>query len=353
MQTIKKLLYTFIFFFITFPAFCQLHKKKKIEPPTVMEHGMGANLLDNATYQSLPHLGASDLKQNLQVPSNFEVQAPPPGDQLLQGSCVGWSIGYTFLSAYIQRHTQVTTWDNNNTHSPSFVYHFSKINEDCVNAGCFIHVGFECIRDNGSCLWRTWPYANNDCNLLPSANQLAEACSYSSPWKFGRAPRCKPEYPPPHPRNFANAKPGEVDSFLGDSLTAQPPGPVLWQAVTATDYLVMKSALVHYKLPIVIGFKVTNSFLNMWYNGGNWTNNDGTNRGGHSVCIIGYNDTKIANGKTGFFKCVNQWGSKIGQGDKGYFWISYDLVRSGAMQEAYIWVRDEPVWQGCPFRCPD
>jgi hypothetical protein len=303
--------------------------------PPKDKHGMGLRLLTSLEYSNLPHLKAANFRRQFLLPAKFVVPAPPPGDQGKQGSCVGWSIGYTFFSSYLQRHLTIPGWSDQNEMSPSYVYHFAKITNDCLNSGAYIHTGFETIRDDGSCRLQSWHYSENDCNVMPSPGQNAEACIYSSPWKFGKVP--------PGP---------DIDEGGRDLYKANQDGPVLWQAVSATDINLFKTSLVTYNWPIVIGFRVSNSFSNMWYYGaGIWTSNDPSNLGSHSVCIIGYDDNKIANGKKGFLKCQNQWGSQYG--DQGYFWISYDLVSQGAFGEVYVWVRDEPAFPGQSLPCPD
>lgn len=91
------------------------------------------------------------------------------------------------------------------------------------------------------------------------------------------------------------------------------------------------------KTPVIVGIQVTPSFEEL----GGWqrfwrkillflgirTNEDyalwdpsKTNKdtkGGHAVCIVGYDDTKFG----GAFKAVNSYGEKWG--DNGFFWISY------------------------------
>ncbi|MCH7472751.1 C1 family peptidase, partial [bacterium] len=56
-------------------------------------------------------------------------------------------------------------------------------------------------------------------------------------------------------------------------------------------------------------------------NGEAWTY-DGNNRGGHAMCIVGYNDSI---GATGAFKVRNSWG--LNWGDDGYCWISYESMK--------------------------
>lgn len=55
-------------------------------------------------------------------------------------------------------------------------------------------------------------------------------------------------------------------------------------------------------------------------------NNEGV-LGGHCVSLIGYDDTMIANGITGYYRCRNSWGK--GWGDGGDFYLPYQFVNSG------------------------
>jgi C1A family cysteine protease len=48
--------------------------------------------------------------------------------------------------------------------------------------------------------------------------------------------------------------------------------------------------------------------------------------GGHCQVIVGWNDTKTANGVTGYWECANSWGS--GWGDNGYDWMPYGYLTS-------------------------
>jgi hypothetical protein len=50
----------------------------------------------------------------------------------------------------------------------------------------------------------------------------------------------------------------------------------------------------------------------------------GSNRGGHAVTIIGYDDTMTTHDGHGAFKLVNSWGP--GWGAQGFFWMSYEAV---------------------------
>ncbi len=315
-------------------------KKKAGAPKEIPVRGMGM-IFKPEDYNKIPKFSNSVFteatKKKLALKNtNFSVQAPPPGDQGLVGSCVGWAVGYTFLSSYLQRNTPGNvTWNNNNKRSPGFVYHFAKINNDCTNSGCYMNVGLECIRDNGSCQWELWP-DNGDCNKRPLPQEETDACSVSSPWKRGKVPRC-----PSEPRR---------DGPVNNSLAPGQDGPILWQTIDVADVNTMKGAIFQYKWPIIVALNVTNSFREMWWNGGYWIKNDNQIFGGHAVCIVGYDDNKTFNGKRGMFKCQNSWSA--GFGDQGYFWVSYDLVRERCFREVYVWIRNEDSKPPCSERCP-
>jgi len=46
-------------------------------------------------------------------------------------------------------------------------------------------------------------------------------------------------------------------------------------------------------------------------------------RGGHAICVVGYNDDLVHGKHTGYFEVKNSWGPEWG--DDGYCWIPYDF----------------------------
>lgn len=302
-----------------------------VNTDTIRGRGMafdpGFNQLSRLSFDAF----TTETKMKVATPnSSFFVEAPPPGDQRGSNSCVGWAVGYCFLSSYLQRHntTRPIVWNGSNIRSPGFVYHFSKLNNDCVKSESYMHVGLECIRDNGSCKWDMWP-GNGDCNKTPLPAEQADGCSVSSPWKWGKRPRCPP-----------------------GMLKIPIDGPTLWQRIDVADVNSMKAALLQYKWPVIAGFVYTTAFGETWSNGGYWIRNDNSsNNGGHAVCIVGFDDNKTFGGKRGMFKCQNSYGTRYGDG--GYFWVSYQLVTQRCFNEVYIWVRDEPTQAlPCLEPCP-
>jgi len=102
-----------------------------------------------------------------------------------------------------------------------------------------------------------------------------------------------------------------------------------WQTLNVTDVNGIKQAL-NLGLPVVIAFRVYQSFIDLWNTGGGiWnTANSGNYLGNHATCIVGFDDTKQ------MFKVQNQWG--IYGGDQGFFWVTYDLVRNSCLKEVYV-----------------
>jgi hypothetical protein len=284
-------------------------------------HYLGANL-DQQRFQSIPkyqppatRVFKSDAVQRYFATNNaYYVPAPPPGDQLTENSCVGWAVGYTFFSSYLQRHQTNIVWNASNERSPGFLYHHCKATTDC-NSGSNIAGAIQSIADIGDCSLQLMPYVVGDCNVYPSLRQYYNASTVRSPYGHNLDVQNIPHWPP-------------FDAPDGYS------GP-LWVGISPTDVNAFKSFLLQFNWPIIIGFNVRSSFDIMWGSGGVWTQNTGPVRGGHCICIVGFDDTR------GMFKCQNQWGSGPGEGNQGYFWVTYALVSQGCFQEAYGWVKDE------------
>ncbi|MBM3332831.1 C1 family peptidase, partial [candidate division WOR-3 bacterium] len=62
----------------------------------------------------------------------------------------------------------------------------------------------------------------------------------------------------------------------------------------------------------------------------------GRSRGGHALCIVGYDDNKMTADGPGAFRLVNSWGE--GWGNKGYCWMSYYAVKNAKAGLSQGWV---------------
>ena len=64
---------------------------------------------------------------------------------------------------------------------------------------------------------------------------------------------------------------------------------------------------------------------------------NGTNRGGHGVCIVGYDDNKVTDRRHRRVQAGNSWGTSWGQ--SGYWWMSYYAVKttSANLSQGYVY----------------
>ncbi len=248
------------------------------------KNGFGAILIGNKKFSSLAHYKLAEEYRITSFPDSFFINTPPVKDQGRMSSCVGWAVGYILHSTF--KYGGVSTqWNDSNEGSPAYVYNFLKwFGDRNCNTGLPIIYALNLLRFKGVCSIKSMPYVDGICTPLPNGDQIAE---------------------------------GEQRVI-----------PLRWLAVDPKDVDLMKNILLGGRTPIVVGFKVTDAFETMWYHGrGMWVENSGNILGKHSVCIIGFDE------KRKMFKAQNSWGAE--NGDNGFFWVTYDLVRKGCFDEAY------------------
>jgi Papain family cysteine protease len=253
-------------------------------PLALVDHGgMGCTLLSSAEFQAL-----EDKRPTIKtkafvgpMPAAFTLKTPPVGDQGKQNSCVGWAVGYTYLSTILNKDPNVQ-WNGENEQSPSFIYNQVQQGK-CTPIR--IQDALDLISIQGDVSLKSMEYDADQCSKQPDDNQIKQASGVAP--KVGK-----------------------------------------WYTVNPNNVDIIKS-IVYSGAPVIVGFSVTRTFEQMWAKDGMWTTNCtcGQSLGGHCVCIVGYDDTKK------LFKIQNQWGAK--QGDNGFFWVTYELVKKGCFSEAY------------------
>ncbi|NEV61102.1 C1 family peptidase [Thiorhodococcus minor] len=216
-----------------------------------------------------------------QLPSSVDLSSsfPTPGNQGGQGSCVGWSTAYA-LKSYQER-VEINWELNRQDHlfSPAFVYNQIKVGG--CDAGSRISDALELFRATGAATWDKMPYTDTECSTQPSSEALQQAAGF------------------------------KIAS---------------WGRLQGNDSI--KAELANHR-PVVIGIPAYDSLMNLSGPDSVYNTLSGTNRGGHAVTIVGYDDNSYG----GAFKVINSWGT--GWGDNGYFWLTYDLGRQGVIQQAY------------------
>jgi Papain family cysteine protease len=236
----------------------------------------GLQFLSENAYQSIP-LAVTPMLGQIPPRVDRSSDFPTPGDQGPQGSCVGWAV--TYLKSYQERvERKWTSWGNERTFSPAFVYNQLKTTPDC-SGGTFISEALNLLRGQGAATISSFPYIPNSCSSTPDAAIKQSARPYA----------------------------------IAD-----------WRRVNAQDEIEIKNHIAS-GFPVVIGAAVDDAFMQLGQQV--YRMPGGQVRGGHAMVVVGYDDSQAA------FKLINSWGNSWGAA--GYGWISYGMFKS-ITREAYV-----------------
>jgi len=234
------------------------------------------------SFRSMPHVDLSD-------------EVPPIRSQGNQGSCVGWAVSYYHRSQleYRERHWDLT--DPNHQFSPAFTYNQVNGGADYGSNGAD-HMDLIC--DQGCASMADSPYDPSDCTSWPSESAYSHALPFRCRgWAWFRT----------RDTNGVNAAKQILNN--GSTLVL---GIWCWDNIINID-----------------------SFNNIYCVADRY----GSNRGGHGVCIVGYDDTLTTNDGPGAFRLTNSWGK--GWGDEGFWWMSYAAVMDSFLsQRAVLFMYD-------------
>jgi len=228
---------------------------------------------------------------------DLSAQMPPVGNQGGQLSCVAWAIGY-----YDKTHAEWAEhgWnDSTPDHqiSPSFIY--NQVNSG-RNQGVPMSSAQSLICEKGACMLSDMPYINY--TDWPSESAYSHGILYR----------------------------GLDYSAL--------------KVTTDAGINSVKNLLASGKT-CVLGINVYSNFDYIYNFNYTYTVHDkyGTNRGGHAVCIVGYDDSKVTADGTGAFKLVNSWGT--GWGNAGYWWMSYYAVKNtkANLSGGYVYITNDRI----------
>jgi C1A family cysteine protease len=224
---------------------------------------------------------------------------PPIGNQGEQNSCVGWSVGY-YYDTYTQARDEgidVSKGDAAHICSPAFLY---PLLNDGVDQGAYLEAAVAKLSVIGCSSLALTPYSESDYTTWPSEQAWVEALS----------------------RRTENAH------WIAGSTDA---------GLEAT-----KQLLANGRLAVMF----VDMYANLYYdypNGRGVDNGvlyapDGPYWGGHTLTLVGYDDTRTyrdeRDGAThvGAFLLANNWGGSWGVANstgasKGFLWIPYDAFR--------------------------
>ncbi|GEQ19483.1 MULTISPECIES: C1 family peptidase [Clostridium] len=218
------------------------------------------------------------------LPSKVDLTSkfPKVTNQGNLGSCVAFATGYADKTYQEGVEWQWSLNTNKHIFSPAYIYSQIHLSDDADGGGSQFSDAFNLLEDKGCTTLSDMPYDGNDYGweTTPTEEQDTTAANYKA----------------------AN-----------------------WNQLADGDYNAIKAELASGN-PVVIGIPVYPDFDNLNASNPIYDTISGQSRGGHALCVVGYDDSKKA------IKIINSWGTSWGI--NGYGWISYDLIQSQNI-EAY------------------
>ncbi|MEO0078632.1 MAG: FlgD immunoglobulin-like domain containing protein [candidate division WOR-3 bacterium] len=241
----------------------------------------------------VPASGQCSFRDRPRVDLSDEM--PPVGNQGAQGSCAAWAIAYYHRTQLEYRERRWNLADPRHQFSPAFTY-------NQVNGGADRGSGFgdnmPLICDQGCASLFDFPYDQYNCTRWPSESAYARALPFrTKDWSW---------------------------AYVYDTFGINHIKQLLVNGSTAT-----------------LGIDVWGNFdeIRRFNNTYCVADKMGSNRGGHLVTFVGYDDSMVTNDGLGAFKMVNSWGT--GWGAQGYFWMSYQAVMDPDLShQAFAWLVD-------------
>lgn len=240
------------------------------------DYKFGLKLATKEQLRSIPMASTPFSGESLPPVVDLSPNLPPVGDQGLQSSCVGWSVGYGLKSFQ-----EKVESNQSFLFSPAYIYNQLNNGQD---GGINIIDAMNLISQQGACLWSDMPYSDKDFTRKPTLSAIDNASKY------------------------------KID---------------FWRQVNVLDIKEVK-AQVNAGFPVVIGSVVDEGFINggaKLKNSYIWAKASGKPKGNHAMLVIGYDDNKKA------FKLMNSWGTKWG--DNGYGWVDYNYFPN-VVKEGYV-----------------
>jgi hypothetical protein len=214
---------------------------------------------------------------------------PAVGDQLNQGSCVGWATAYAARAyyAYQVEHRDIT--DKANIPSPAWVFNIIHLGNDCMQ-GSYVPDAMEVLRRGARSL-ADYPYDDTKC-AMPLPPQRTSATDF------------------------------RIDSYE-----------MVWDQQNP-DLDRVKGALAKGH-PVVVTAALDAGFFNLAGPQSVWRSDaDKKNEGGHAFTLVGYDDA------TRTFKFINSWNT--GWGDKGYARMTYDTFAARVWEGHVMYMAGDP-----------
>ena len=222
---------------------------------------------DETTYDALADVCKAAAIASSDLTVDLTNEFPTPGNQGEQGSCVAWAVGYALKShqEYVEHGWD---FDSTTTYSPSYIYNQICIGDD---SGSTVDDAMRLVVDEGVCSLYNMGYDDSDYKTAPNASQKDKASNYKA---------------------------------------------TSWRSISGLENV---KAILDDGNGVVISIRCYPDFDDISESNETYDviNSGDTSRGGHAICLIGYDDVNSR------FKFMNSWGTDWGLG--GYGYISYEM----------------------------
>ncbi|MEO7221895.1 MAG: C1 family peptidase [Devosia sp.] len=214
---------------------------------------------------------------------------PAVGDQLNQGSCVGWATAYASRAYYAYQVEHRDLADTANIPSPAWLFNIVHLGNDC-NQGSYVPDAMDVLRTGARSL-KEYPYDDTKCPM-PLPPQRARATDFS------------------------------IESYE-----------LVWDQ-RYPDLDKVKGALAKGH-PVVVTAALDAEFFNLSPRQSIWRSKpEAANEGGHAFTIVGYDDA------TQTFKFINSWNTSWG--DEGYGRMTYDTFTARVWEGHIMHLAGDP-----------
>lgn len=218
------------------------------------------------------------------LPSSIDLSSKFPSveDQGSLGSCVTFATTYDkTYEENVKRNWGISTLSH--IFSPSYIYSQIHLDNSSDGGGAYFSDAFNLLKSQGDTSLNDMPYNGKayGWKTKPTQTQKKHASNYKA---------------------------------------------TSWSELDSGNYSEIKQELAK-GIPVIIGISVYPDFDNISPSNPIFDIISGTSRGGHALCVIGYDDSKQA------VKIINSWGTSWGL--NGYGWISYKVLQQEDV-DAYI-----------------
>ena len=247
-------------------------------------HPLGGLFIDPAEVPWLVEVRPDATLADPPPSVDHSADMPPVGSQGSLPSCTSWAFAYYYKTyqEWLER-----GWDVNDTahqFSPTFLYNMANAGG---NIGSYYTDNMRLLVDFGCATFADCP---NSANPVPWPSETA----------------------------YVRALPFRCQEACYISCGSDPGIVALKQHIADGDNAV---------LPINVwgNFDDINSYDTCYCS----VDRTGTNRGGHYITFVGYDDDRPTHDGPGAFRLVNSWGT--GWGNGGYAWMSYAAVKDAQL----------------------